>query len=72
MQSARLLFVDSLQALYPKVKYLQSRTQETMTCMPSAETRLLCRTSEHLLLDSLLSLFRKERTKQMTIEYNFL
>jgi hypothetical protein len=33
---------------------LQSRTQETMTCMPSAETRLLSRRSEHLLLDSLL------------------
>jgi hypothetical protein len=54
-----------------KGKVLRSRTQETMACMPSAETRLLTRRSENLLLDSPLSLFRKERTKQMTIEYNF-
>jgi hypothetical protein len=41
-----------------------------MTCIPSAETRLLSRRSELLLLVSLLSLFHKETNKQMTIKHN--
>ena len=43
-----------------------------MTCIPPAETRLPSRGSEHLLLDSLQSLFYKERNNQMTIEHNHI
>jgi hypothetical protein len=71
MQFERLLSVDSLQAVYRKGKCFTIKDTGNNDLYASAETRLLSRRPEHLLLDSLLSLFRKERTKQMTIKYNF-